>query len=77
MTFTDFFGTDNVAFDVFSGRFPDQPRHFERFSQATNEIIDARVWGGIHFRTADVQGVVIGRQVADWLREHYFQPTDG
>jgi hypothetical protein len=36
------------------------------------EIIDARVWGGIHFRTADVQGAVIGKKVAQHLRKHYF-----
>ena len=36
------------------------------------EIIDARVWGGIHFRTADVQGAAIGRKVARYVRKHYF-----
>jgi hypothetical protein len=75
-TFRKFFGTDEVAFDVHSGRFPGQPRHFGRFSGALKEIIDARVWGGIHFRTADVQGAVIGKKVARYLRWHYFQPID-
>ena len=74
-TFREFFGTDKVAFDVHSGRFPGQPRHFDRFSGALKEVIDARVWGGIHFRTADVQGAVIGKKVAHWLRKHYFQPA--
>jgi serine/threonine protein kinase len=74
-TFREFFGTNRVAFDVHSGRFPDQPRHFKRFTRALKEIIDARVWGGIHFRTADVQGAVIGKKVARWLEKHYFQPT--
>ena len=46
-----------------------------RFSDALKEIIDARVWGGIHFRTADVQGTVIGKKVAHWLEKHYFQPV--
>jgi hypothetical protein len=75
----DFFGTDKVEFDVVGGRsldgVPIPPRHFDRFSQALKEIIDARVWGGIHFRTADVQGTVIGKKVAHWLDKHYFQPT--
>jgi hypothetical protein len=74
-TFQAFFGTDKVAFDMFSGRFPGVPRHFERFSHALKEIIDARVWGGIHFRTADVQGAVLGNKVAHWLEKHYFQPV--
>jgi PAP2 superfamily len=75
-TFRAFFGTDEIAFDVHSGRFPGQPRHFDRFSRALQEIIDARVWGGIHFRTADVQGAVMGKKVARYLRGHYFQPVD-
>jgi hypothetical protein len=75
-TMRNFFGTDKIAFDVNSGRFPNDPRHFDRFSHALKEIIDARVWGGIHFRTADVQGTVIGKKVAHWAEKHYFQPVD-
>lgn len=77
-TMRKFFGTDKVEFDVVSSRFPGTPaqtRHFERFSDALAEIVDARVWGGIHFRTADLQGTVIGKKVAKWLRKHYFHPT--
>jgi hypothetical protein len=77
--FQDFFGTDKVEVTLVSGRslngVPIPPRHFDRFSQVLKEIIDARVWGGIHFRTADVQGAVIGKKVAYWLDKHYFQPT--
>lgn len=76
--FQDFFGTDKVAFDVVGGRTLNgvtiPRRHFDRFSDALKEIIDARVWGGIHFRTADVQGTVIGKKVAHWMRKHYFAP---
>ena len=75
-TAQDFFGTDKVSFDMYSGRFPGQPRHFDRFSDALKEVIDARVWGGIHFRTADVQGAVIGKKVAHWMGKHYFESAD-
>jgi hypothetical protein len=33
------------------------------------------VWAGIHFRTADVQGSVLGKKVAHYMRQHYFQPV--
>jgi hypothetical protein len=75
-TFRAFFGTDTLAFDVHSGRFPGQPRHFAGFTGALEEIIDARVWGGIHFRLADEQGAVIGKKVARYERRHYFQRVD-
>ena len=79
-TMADFFGKDKVAFNVVSGRVlsgvPIPPRRFERFSQARTEIIDARVWGGIHFRTADRQGAVLGRKVAKYVRKTYFRPVN-
>jgi hypothetical protein len=37
---------------------------------------DARVHQGIHFRTADVQAAKLGRDVARWVAENYFQPVD-
>ncbi len=73
-TLQDFFGTDKIAFGTFSG-FSNSSRSFERFSEAIKEIIDARVWAGIHFRTADMHGAVLGKKVAHYLQKHYFQPT--
>jgi hypothetical protein len=69
-----FFG-DKTEFDVTSTRFPES-RHFDRFSRALKEIIDARVWAGLHFRTADVQAQVLGKKVVHYMRHHYFQPLD-
>ena len=74
-----FFGTDKMEFTAVSNKCtpaPCPPRSFDRFSEALKEIIDARVWGGIHFRTADVQGATLGKTVAHHLRKHYFQPLD-
>jgi hypothetical protein len=73
-TLQDFFGMDKVAFSTFS-TFSGTTREFDRFSEAIKEIIDARVWAGIHFRTADTQGHVIGRKVAHILEKNYFQPS--
>jgi hypothetical protein len=73
-----FFGTDRVPFTAISNKCSPAPcpaRSFDRFSEALKEIIDARVWGGIHFRTADVQGAVLGKKVAHYMEKHYFQPT--
>ena len=72
-----FFGTDDVPFDVTSSRFPGEPRHFERFSQALAEITEARIWAGLHYRAADVQAQLLGRNVADYMAANYFQPVGG
>jgi hypothetical protein len=74
-----FFRTDKVPFTAVSNKCSPAPcptRSFDRFSDALKEIIDARVWGGIHFRTADVQGAVLGKKVVHYMVKHYFQPTD-
>jgi len=71
-TLQDFFGTDKVTFTIPSSKSL-TPRTFDRFSAALEEVIDARVWGGIHFRTADVQGAVLGKKVAHLLRKHSFR----
>jgi hypothetical protein len=73
-TLQNFFGTDRIAVSVFSGK-SCTTRNFDRFSDILSEVIDARVWAGIHFRTADVQGSVLGKKVAHYMRRHYFQPV--
>jgi hypothetical protein len=73
-TLQNFFGTDKIGFSAFSNK-SCTTRSFERFSDALDEVIDARVWAGIHFRTADVQGAVLGHKVAHYLERHYFQPV--
>ena len=63
--------------DVQSSRFPGQPRHFAGFSDALEEIVDARVWGGIHFRNADEQGALLGKKIARWSERHYQRTVTG
>ena len=74
-TLQNFFGTDKIGFSASSNK-SGTTRSFDRFSDALKEVIDARVWAGIHFRTADVQGAVLGKKVAYWLDKHYFKPVD-
>jgi hypothetical protein len=71
-----FFGTDKMRFYITSSRFPGERRYFDRFSAPIPLLIDARVWAGIHFRTADVQAAVLGKKVARYMQNHYFQPID-
>jgi hypothetical protein len=50
-------------------------RTFATFSQALDEIVEARIWAGLHFRTADVQGRDLGIGVANFMADNYFQPV--
>ena len=77
-TLQDFFGTNQMSFSATRASSPigSITRTFTHFSQAGNEVRRARVYAGIHFMTADAHGATIGRKVADWRQDHYFQPTD-
>jgi hypothetical protein len=72
-TTADFFGTDQVEYSATSTT-PNWTitRSFTSFSQATQEVVDARVYSGIHFRIADEHGAEIGSQVADWREKYFF-----
>ncbi|WP_328991780.1 vanadium-dependent haloperoxidase [Kribbella sp. NBC_01245] len=49
---------------------PGVTRTYTTWRKLTEENVDARVWSGIHTRTADTTGVTLGRQVAaNTLRE--------
>ena len=50
-------------------------RTFGSFSQAVDEIVEARIWAGLHFRTADVQGLQLGTNVANFAAANYFEPV--
>ena len=45
-------------------------RHWSTFSEAVREVIDARVYSGIHFRNSDEVGARMGRQVAQFVSKH-------
>ena len=65
------FGDDpGVTFTVSSPTNPGFTRTWSSFSAGIAEVIDARVWTGIHFRTSDVEGARMGRQVARFVFEH-------
>ncbi len=49
-------------------------REWNTFDEGLDEVIDARVYSGIHFRTADVAGSRQGRQVAHFIWTHELRP---
>jgi hypothetical protein len=51
-------------------------RNYEFAGQINRDVVDARVWSGIHFRTADVLGSAMGKKVGDWAVDRYFRPLD-
>ena len=77
----NFFGTDHVAFSMTStfvhpnGAVPQNPRLYDRFSAAADDIVDARIYEGIHFRSADEDARSQGKHVANWVFNHFLGPV--
>lgn len=72
-----FFGTKRINLELKS-TVPGliQPtRHYEYARDLVQEIINARVWAGIHYRGSDVKGTILGRKVAKWALKRYFLPV--
>jgi hypothetical protein len=70
-----FFGNDEVNVSVTAPVPFGVTRTYRKFSELTAEVDNARVWGGIHFRSADVDGSEIGRKIGEIvLREFASSP---
>lgn len=49
-------------------------RTFERVSDGVEEVIGARVWGGMHFRHSGEEGAQLGKKIAHWVYGQYLLP---
>jgi len=71
-----FFGTDKLNFQMTTTN-PNalqKSRYFTRLSQAENEVVNARVYVGIHYRNTDRVSRAQGLRVANWVFKNYFRP---
>jgi hypothetical protein len=73
------FGTDEVAFSLSSLTIaaPNNVRPYARFSDAGRDVVDARIYMGIHFRFADTAAYRQGTHVANWAFGKFLRPTGG
>lgn len=69
--FTD---TPGVTMVAHSPAHPAFDHFWTQFSQGMDEVIDARVWEGIHFRRSDEQGMRAGRCVGQFVIRHALRP---
>ena len=70
-----FFDSDTVNVSVtFPGPFG-ITRTYTSFSAITEEVDNARVWGGIHFRSADIDGSEVGRKIGAVVMREFPKPA--
>jgi hypothetical protein len=64
-----FFGSDQAEFELTG---TGSTRHYSRFTDVIDDVIEARILGGLHFRRADVNGALLGESVADFVDRNFF-----
>ena len=69
-----FYGTDDIAFDTGSDALPGVYRVFGSFSEAAAEAAVSRLYGGIHFRSANDDGRASGVAIGEYVSTHFLQP---
>jgi hypothetical protein len=67
-----FFG-DKLTFSVFSAT-ANVTKTYHRFSEMADDVVDVRIYQGIHFRAADVVARRQGTRAADWAFSHVLRP---
>lgn len=69
-----FYGTGELPFTTGSDFLPGVYRSFETCMDAADEAAVSRLYGGIHFRSANEDGLQAGIGIGEWTASHYLQP---
>jgi hypothetical protein len=48
---------------------------FKTVKDLQREVVNARVWAGLHYRGSALEGLELARSVAKWTLQRYFLPT--
>ena len=65
---------DKLTFSVTSTISTDRTMIYHRLSDMADDMVDARVYEGIHFRSADEVARRQGTRAADWAFSHFLRP---
>jgi PAP2 superfamily protein len=69
------YGDDGLSITLTNPAVPSIVLQYTSFTQITDDISDARVYGGIHFRTDQVAGEHLGRAVGKTIYKHNLRPV--
>ena len=67
---------DDHTFTLVARDYPSFTWTFSRFSDATAQVKEARIWAGIHYRNSCNVGEALGLQIADYVVDNLFRPIE-
>ena len=72
----DVFGRNpGVTMRLTSATAPGVVETYTTFEDIADGVVDARVWGGIHWRTSSVRGERVGERIGTFAVCHFLKPT--
>jgi len=75
-TLARFFGTDAIPFQTVSNGLPNVTRSYPGFSAAADEAGISRIYGGIHFQSANIAGQTAGNALAIFITDNFLAPLN-
>jgi hypothetical protein len=75
-TLSLYFGSDTETFTVTTTVAGEPARMYTSFSAVADDVVNARVYMGIHFRFADEVARRQGEKAADWAFDHVLKPLE-
>jgi hypothetical protein len=69
-------GTRDLRLTLISTAVPGAVRHYDSGAVLRSDVVNGRMWLGVHFRAADEAGSRMGQRVADWVLARYFKPVE-
>jgi hypothetical protein len=70
-----FFGDAIPTVRLTSTTAPGVTRSFDKLSAYAAEVIDARVYDGVHYRTSGVVGAEMGRKIGEYTVQNHLSPV--
>jgi hypothetical protein len=74
-TYVQLFGSEPFATPLIVSNPQGRDRGFNSFQAMVDDVVLARVTGGMHFRNSGVVGAESGRKIAEWVTGHSLQPV--
>jgi hypothetical protein len=69
-----YFGSDSASFKLTSTTAPGVTRSFSKLSDYVAEVVNARVYDGVHYRTSGEAGAAMGRKIGQYTVQNFLKP---
>lgn len=70
-----FFNTDTATFRLTSTSAPGVTRSFNKLSDYVAEVVNARIYDGVHYRTSGEAGAAMGRKIGQYTVQNFLKPV--